>query len=157
MNMNQGSFSTNLTGLTCNTTYHYRAYATNSAGTSNTADQTFVTDPCEPTLSIDSVSSLTDSSADINLDVTSDGGDSLSALVLEYGVSESYGHTEASVSPNVGINVVNLTGLTCNTTYHYRAYATNSAGTSNTTDQTYTTSACNHIVHVRCDNITGKD
>lgn len=157
MNMNQGSFSTNLTGLTCNTTYHYRAYATNSAGTSNTADQTFVTDPCEPTLSIDSVSSLTDSSADINLDVTSDGGDSLSALVLEYGVSESYGHTEASVSPNVGINVVNLTGLTCNTTYHYRAYATNSAGTSNTTDQTFTTSACNPTLSVGSAYNTGKD
>jgi hypothetical protein len=35
-----------------------------------------------------------------------------------------------------------LTGLTCGTTYHYRAYATNSAGTGTGSDATFTTSAC---------------
>ena len=36
-----GPFTSAITGLTPNTTYHYRAYATNSAGTSYGADRTF--------------------------------------------------------------------------------------------------------------------
>lgn len=38
-----GSYTTNLTGLTSNTTYHVRSYATNSAGTSYGADVSFTT------------------------------------------------------------------------------------------------------------------
>lgn len=38
-----GSFSANLTNLTSGTTYHYRAYATNSIGTAYGADSTFIT------------------------------------------------------------------------------------------------------------------
>ena len=38
-----GSFNSNLTGLTSNTPYHYRAYATNSSGTAYGADKTFTT------------------------------------------------------------------------------------------------------------------
>ncbi len=39
-------YSLGLTGLTCGTTYHYRAFATNSDGTGNSADDTFTTDDC---------------------------------------------------------------------------------------------------------------
>jgi uncharacterized repeat protein (TIGR02543 family) len=39
-----GSFSVNLSGLSTNTLYHYRAYATNSAGTSYGDDSQFSTD-----------------------------------------------------------------------------------------------------------------
>ena len=35
-----------ISGLTCNTTYHFRAVATNSFGTSNGFDRAFVTAPC---------------------------------------------------------------------------------------------------------------
>jgi len=38
-----GQYSANLTGLTINTTYHYRAYAYNSVGISYGADSTFTT------------------------------------------------------------------------------------------------------------------
>ncbi len=40
------SFTANLTGLTCNTTYHYRAYSTNTAGTGTGSDDTFTTSAC---------------------------------------------------------------------------------------------------------------
>jgi photosystem II stability/assembly factor-like uncharacterized protein len=40
-----GVFSTNITGLIANTTYHYRSYATNSLGTSYSDDATFEIKP----------------------------------------------------------------------------------------------------------------
>jgi peptidoglycan hydrolase-like protein with peptidoglycan-binding domain/lysophospholipase L1-like esterase len=40
-----GVFSESLSGLDPSTTYHYRAFATNEAGTAVSADSTFVTDP----------------------------------------------------------------------------------------------------------------
>ena len=41
-----GAFTGSLTGLTCNTTYYTRAYATNSAGTSYGSITTFTTSAC---------------------------------------------------------------------------------------------------------------
>ena len=35
-----------------------------------------------------------------------------------------------------------ITGLACNTLYHFRAVATNANGTTNGSDATFTTSAC---------------
>ncbi|MCP4687792.1 MAG: hypothetical protein GY859_07060, partial [Desulfobacterales bacterium] len=49
-----GSFTSTLTGLDSNTTYHVRAYATSSAGTGYGADLSFTTD--SPTVSFTSVS-----------------------------------------------------------------------------------------------------
>jgi hypothetical protein len=46
-------FATNLTGLTCGTTYHFRIAASNSAGTTTGLDQTFITSAC-PVWTIDS-------------------------------------------------------------------------------------------------------
>ena len=40
-----GTFTSNMTALTANTTYHVRAYATNSVGTAYGADKHFTTDP----------------------------------------------------------------------------------------------------------------
>ncbi len=44
--MHEGVFSTDLNGLICNTTYHYRAYATNSEDTIWGNDATFTTAAC---------------------------------------------------------------------------------------------------------------
>ena len=52
-----GTFSSSITGLTASTTYHVRAYATNSAGTAYGNDVSFVTSPftCGSTLTINHV------------------------------------------------------------------------------------------------------
>lgn len=49
---NEQSIDYSLTGLTCGTTYHYRATSTNSQGTAYGDDQTFSTAACTPPPSI---------------------------------------------------------------------------------------------------------
>lgn len=44
-----GAFSASMSGLSSNTLYYYRGFATNTAGTSYTADSTFTTVPDAPT------------------------------------------------------------------------------------------------------------
>jgi len=43
---NLGSFSANISSLSCATTYHVRSFATNSAGTASSTDLTFTTNSC---------------------------------------------------------------------------------------------------------------
>ena len=45
-----GAFTSSMTGLTANTTYHVRAYATNSAGTSYGSEVSFITSAPAPTV-----------------------------------------------------------------------------------------------------------
>ena len=46
--MGTGSFTSSITGLSPNTTYHVRAWATNHDGTAYGSDLTFITDPQAP-------------------------------------------------------------------------------------------------------------
>src|SRR5205823_6508893 len=64
---------------------------------------------------------------------------------FEYGTSTSYGTIEAiNLSPNNGTNAQSVSAviasLTPNTTYHFRAVATNGAGGNAGIDRTFTTS-----------------
>lgn len=54
-NLNAGSFSSNLVGLASGTTYYYKAYATNGAGTSYGTQQQFTTVAVVPTLTATSL------------------------------------------------------------------------------------------------------
>ncbi|MTV48290.1 hypothetical protein GJ688_04740 [Heliobacillus mobilis] len=143
-----GTFTVNLTGLEPATTYHYRAYATNSQGTSYGADQTFTTAPASnpqsvPTVTTDStVSNVTATGATVGGNVTSDGNATITerGVVVSTQTEPSTSDTKVTASSAVtGTFTVNLTGLEPATTYHYRAYATNSQGTSYGADQAFTT------------------
>lgn len=63
---------------------------------------------------------------------------------FEFGRTASYGSSTASVSAGSGTSDVDVsadvTGLKPKTTYHYRLVATNASGTTDGTDQTFTTS-----------------
>ncbi len=67
---------------------------------------------------------------------------------FEYGTTTSYGMTLAAAeSPLAGVFAsssvgVDLTGLSCETTYHYRLVANNSEGTSYGDDRTFITATC---------------
>ena len=132
-----------VTGLTANTTYHFRISATNAGGTSKGSDQTFKTLPNAPTVVTEAASSVTQTTATLNATVNPNGGE-VSECKFEYGTTEAYGSSASCASlPGSGNSPVAVsaavTGLTANTTYHFRISATNAGGTSKGSDQTFKT------------------
>ncbi|MGA0854005.1 MAG: alpha-amylase family glycosyl hydrolase [Luteolibacter sp.] len=95
-----------------------------------------------PTINSSSASNITISAATLNAAVTPNG--SATTVAFEYGTSTSYGNTTSAQSIGSGNSPqsigANLSGLSANTTYHYRAIAANSLGTSYGPDQSFTTS-----------------
>ena len=138
-----GTFTSSLTGLTANTTYYVRAYATNSAGTSYGNEKEFTTlqNVTTPTVSTSPVTNITTITAQSGGTVTDDGGASVSARGVCWSTTQNpdLGDSHTSDGTGTGSFISQLTGLISNTTIYVRAYATNSAGTSYGNQQTFTT------------------
>jgi len=126
-----GSFVSNLTNLNPGTTYYVRAYATNSAGTSYGNEHSFTTTVVVPTLSTIAITSITSTTAVSGGNITSDGGSAVTVRGVCWKTSQAPTIDDPHTSDGLGSGTYasNLTGLTGNTTYYVRAYATNSAGT----------------------------
>jgi hypothetical protein len=142
-----GSFTSSITGLTPNTLYHVRAYATNSVGTSYGSDSVFTTNATTiPTLTTKAVSAFAITATSILTatsggNVSSDGGESVNFRGVCW--STTTNPTIALATKTVdgtgtGAFTSSITGLTINTTYYVRAYATNSVGTAYGVQQTFT-------------------
>ncbi len=128
-----GSFTSNITGLTPNTLYHVRAYATNSTGTGYGNEVSFTTSPVIlATVTTAAVTSVTSISAVSGGNVTNTGGGSVTARGVCWNTTGNPVVTESHTSDGTGSGTFtsNLTGLSSGTTYYVRAYATNSAGTA---------------------------
>jgi hypothetical protein len=146
-----GVYVSSLSGLLPNTLYHVRAYATNSVGTAYGSDITFTTLSIPvvlPTVTTTTVTSIGNTTAISGGNVTADGG----ATVTAYGVCYNTTSYPSLISPHTtdgsGMSnfVSSLTGLSANTTYHVRAYATNSAGTAYGADIAFTTLTVNTTI-----------
>lgn len=140
-----GTFTSSITGLLPATTYHVRAYATNSAGTGYGQDQIFITSQTSvPTLSTTAVSFIGTTTGVSGGNIQSDGGVTVTARGICWsttsGATTSLS-TKTSDGTGTGIFTSNLTGLTASTLYYVRAYATNTLGTSYGNEVTFTTSA----------------
>ena len=141
-----GTFTSSITGLTPNTTYHVRAYATNSDSvTGYGSDKAFTTSAVSaPTLTTTDVSSITTTTASSGGDVTSDGGASITARGVCWSASADPTTADSKTTDGTGTGTFtsSITGLTPNTTYHVRAYATNSDSvTGYGSDKSFTTAA----------------
>jgi len=137
--------SANLTGLLPGATYHYRAKGVNSVGTTNGADMTFTTAPILPAVVTTAATSVNSTGATLN--GTVDAGGASTAVSFEYGLTVAYGTTVPGVPATVtgnGATAVSaaITGLTLNTTYHYRVKGVNSVGPADGLDMTFVTTAC---------------
>jgi len=128
-----------ITGLTAGTTYHFRLVAVNTDGSSNGSDMTFA--PCTAAVITTAASAVTTTTATSGGNVTTDGGSSVTARGVCWGTAANptITGTHTTDGSGTGTFVSSLTGLTANTTYHVRAYATNATGTSYGADLTFNT------------------
>ena len=137
-----GNFTCNITGLSAGTTYYVRAYAINSHGTSYGNEVSFVATANLPTLSTNAVSDITQTTARCGGNVTATGGVSITQRGVCWStssnptISNSHANTTGT---GTGSYALTMTGLTANTTYYVRAYATNSVGTAYGNERTFTT------------------
>ncbi len=141
-----GSFTASISGLTSNITYYVRAYATNSAGTGYGDEKIFTTSATSDFAITLSATNVTSSSATFNGSVNANYFST--TVTFEYGITTNYENSiTASQSPVTGNNNTDvndsLTGLSTNTTYHFRVKIVNSSGTAYESDMTFIT---NYIV-----------
>jgi hypothetical protein len=129
-----------LTGLAAGKTFHFRLVATSDAGTSRSADRTFVTTGA-PAVVTGSVGSITFTSATLKGTVNPNGV--ATTWYFEYGTTTSYGTKTAAHSAGSGTKAVSesaaISGLKAGTTYHYRLVATSASGTTAGRDRTFST------------------
>lgn len=138
-----GIFTSSITGLTASTTYHYRAYATNSVGTSYGSDLTFTTLVAGlPTLTTTATSSITNISAVSGGNISSQGGSTITVRGVCWSTGTTPTITDSKTTDGTGIGNFTsaITGLNSNTAYNVRAYATNSTGTGYGSVKQFTTS-----------------
>ena len=137
-----GAYNLTITGLTALTSYHFRAYAINSVGTSYGADISFSTISL-PVVSTSGITGITSTGANIGGNVSSDGGSVILERGVVYGtsVNPTTSNTKFVATGTTGIFSGTISSLTGGTVYHVRAYATNAAGTVYGGDSTFTTPA----------------
>lgn len=138
-----GAFASAITGLAPGTTYYVRAYATNSGGTGYGGEETFTTDAVLPTVTTAVVSDITPTGATSGGEVTDDGGAAITARGICWSTTADPTIADGVTSDGTGTGafVSAMTGLTPGQTYHVRAYATNSVGTSYGADVEFTAGA----------------
>jgi uncharacterized protein (TIGR02145 family) len=128
------TFVSSLTLLMSGTKYYVRAYATNEAGTAY-GDEISFTSAIEivlPTVTTTAISGVTATTASSGGNVTDAGNGTISGRGVCWATSTGptiYG-THTDYGTGTGAFAGSITGLTPNTLYYVRAYATNSAGTS---------------------------
>lgn len=136
-----GEFTGAITGLSPNTTYHVRAFATNAIGTSYGEDRHFTTangggNATKPTVSTKAISTISTNSAECGGDVTSDGGSTVTerglcwakAITTHNPTISNYSVKDNGVG--TGSFSCTMSSLTANTEYYVRAYAKNAVGVS---------------------------
>ena len=141
-----GAYVSQITALTPNTTYHVRAYATNSAGTGYGTDVSFNTlpnTPVLPTVTTTAISAITQTTATSGGNVTADGGSAVTVKGICWAttINPTIANFKTTDGSGTGAYVSALTALTPATQYHVRAYATNSVGTAYGNDIAFTTTA----------------
>ena len=127
-----GTFTSALADLIPGTTYYIRAYAVNSIGTAYGNLVTLELPALLPTLSTNIVSTSSSTTASNGGNITGDGGAAVTSRGVCWAITQDPTITGSKTSDGIGSGKFNssISGLNPGTTYYFRAYATNSAGTA---------------------------
>ena len=143
-----GLFTCSMTNLSPNTKYYFRAYAINRMGVSYGSTKSFTTlatggSITKPIVKTNSAGSITATGATCGGNVTSDGGSSIIRRGICWSTSsnpeENTSQTAYHNNNTTGSFSLDITGLSPNTTYHFRAFAVNEKGVGYGEDKTFTT------------------
>ena len=143
-----------LTNLKESTTYYYKAYATNSKGTAYGEVMSFKT-LSENALTVEtkSATDITTKSATLIVTVLDRGSSNITEYGFYYGTNENTTNKK-KLENSMDELKLNLTELAEGTTYYYKAYATNSKGTSYGEVLNFTTLPNIEFSNVSVSNIT---
>src|SRR5204863_10077052 len=123
-----GVFTVNAIGLAAGTPYSFKAYATNSVGTTYTSPvSTFTTNAGAPSVTTPTSTSIASTKATLGGNVISDGGATVTERGVVYSVTATNGDpqigglgvTKLSTIGTTGVFTVNVTGLTISTPYSF--------------------------------------
>ena len=125
-----GSFTLSFTGLKNNTTYYIRAYAANIDTTYYGNEVSFKTISGIVAISSIAPSNISGTTAQVGGYISSTGGSSLIENGICWSISANPTVNDSKLMSGGGIGsyFLQLSGLTPNSTYFYRAYAINGAG-----------------------------
>ncbi len=136
-----GTFSCTITQLSAGTTYHFRAYAVNSAGTSYGENVTFTTSSAAPSVTTMSAKNITSSSATICGEIVSTGGLNITKVGFVYQAENDYSNHTIQTTLSGNSFSYDLDNLQPNTKYYFWAYAVNQNGTSSGEVISFTTAS----------------
>ena len=140
-----GVFTCELTGLSPETVYYARAFATNANGTTY-GQQVVFTTKSAPAVYTDEAIQITAHSAMVSGGYTSDGGEAITDCGICYSFSPNP-TTDTKVSLTVAESFeCTLEKLRPNTTYYVRAYVVNKNGTAYGNEITFTTTTTLPVV-----------
>ncbi len=143
--LGMGTFTTSISGLTPGTTYYVRAFATNENtvkyGNEVSVTTTALSPSVIPIVNTTNVSDVSTNMAVVSGNVISDGGANITSRGFVYDTipNPTLNHHNVQNVAGTGTFSNMLTSLSSGTTYHIRAYATNSVGTAYGNELTFTT------------------
>jgi hypothetical protein len=106
-------------------------WSTETTATLSISGNTGVTILVAPAVTTGNAGSITGSYATLNGDITNNGGDTITGYGFAYSTDQNqWSQATAGTDNHYGSFSYNLTGLTSNTTYYFKAYATNPEGTA---------------------------
>ncbi len=145
------AFSSTIRGLSSNTLYYVRAYATNSNGTAYGNQLSFTTSSDLPVVTTREVNLISHDTAVSGGIICSEGGSPVIAAGICWSESSKPtvvdNHTTDSIEDGSYTSI--MKGLSNNTLYYVRAYATNSYGISYGDEVSFTTHSGSATVTTR--------
>ena len=135
------SFTANLTGLTANTGYTFKAFITYNGTTVYGSEQTFTTAApvADPTVTTNQASAIAQTTATLNASINNPSGVTITAKGFEWKLTNGGSFTQIVGTGTGNTFTANLTGLTANTGYTFKAFITFNGNTVYGEEMTFTT------------------